>query len=211
MANNNNEVKTGWSTALTRLGVGALLYLSVSGLLITFSPFAAWVEWNVLAHTVIGLLAFVPIIWYSLAHWDDYKKYNLSDALLLGYVSALAFLVCVLSGLVVTWQGLFGIRMSPLWRNVHLYSTFVALGTGLVHVVIVWFRSRTKEEKPRAGNLAGWSLLGTVGGVLLAVAVPAVSPRVSERGPYHRRPSMHRRLGDRRARIGLSVWVPSLR
>jgi hypothetical protein len=167
MANDQDSVKTGWTTGLTRLGITALLFLSVSGLIITFAPFGAWVEWDLIIHTVVGLLAFIPIIWYSLAHWNDYKKYNLSDALLLGYVAAVAFLVCLGSGLVVTWQGLFGVKMSAVWRGIHLYSTYAALATGLVHVVIVWFRSRSKEEKPAAAPLIWRAVAGTVVGLLM--------------------------------------------
>ncbi|MGB5879628.1 MAG: hypothetical protein WBH85_06325, partial [Thermoanaerobaculia bacterium] len=174
MANDQDSVKTGWTTGLTRLSITALLFLSVSGLIITFAPFGAWVEWDVIIHTIVGLLAFIPIVWYSLAHWGDYKKYNLSDALLLGYVSALALLFCLVSGLVVTWQGLFGVKMSAVWRGIHLYSTYVALATGLVHVVIVWIRSRSKEEKPAAAPLIWRAVAGTVIGLLMIAGLSLI-------------------------------------
>ena len=52
-----------------------------------------------------------------------------------GFPTALlALLVCSVSGVVVTWQGLLAIRTSWLWRQVHLISTFVTLGATLPHV-----------------------------------------------------------------------------
>jgi hypothetical protein len=164
--NDKNSVRTGWSTRLTRWSLAALLVLALSGLVVTFAPFHAAVEWTVLLHTVFGLVALVPLVWYSVAHWDDYKAYNLSDVLLLGYVSAVALLVCLLSGVVVTWQGLFGLRMSPLWRNIHLYSTFVTLLTGLPHGILVYLRVRKKETAPFARPVVahgiGWTLVAVL-------------------------------------------------
>ena len=45
MANDQDSVKTGWTTGLTRLGITALLFLSVSGLIITFAPFGPFEAW----------------------------------------------------------------------------------------------------------------------------------------------------------------------
>ena len=67
----NTEVKTGWASRLTTLGLGGLLFLVVSGLMITLAPFSATIEWGVLLHTVVGLLVVVPLTWYLIAHWQD--------------------------------------------------------------------------------------------------------------------------------------------
>jgi hypothetical protein len=162
-------VRTGWSSLLTRLALAALLFETVTGLVITLAPFHGAVQWNVLLHTAVGLLILVPLTWYLVAHWRDYKSYKFSDEVLLGYVAAAAVLVCALSGLVVTWQGLFGVRMSPAWRNVHLYSTLAALATALPHVVLVYVRRRKKESAP-AVRRAVWASLGATvaGGVAIA-------------------------------------------
>ncbi len=161
-----NSVRTGWTTRLTRWNLTALLLLAASGLVVTFGPFHAAVEWTVLLHTVLGVLTLLPLIWYSIAHWQDYKTYNLSDVLLLGYVSAVALLLCLLSGVVVTWQGLFALKMSPLWRNIHLYSTFVTLLTGLPHGILVWVRVRKKATTPVARPVVlhglGWTLVAVL-------------------------------------------------
>ena len=114
MANGNHALRTGWSTWSTRVSSTSLLFLAASGLLVTFAPFHSAVEWSVLVHTAVGLLTLIPIAWYFAVHWLDYRRYSLSDVVLLGYAATVALLVCSVSGLVVTWQGLFKMRMSPV-------------------------------------------------------------------------------------------------
>ena len=166
MLNSRPEPKTGWTSLLTRVGMAALLFLTITGFAIAYAPFHPSIEWGVLLHTAVGLLLLVPLIAYLWLHWNDYRKYNLSDALLLGYVSAVAILVCLASGVVVTYQGLFGLKMSPLWRNIHLYSTWVALLTGLVHIVLVWIRTQTRTPKPNARPVVVQSLALTFIGLI---------------------------------------------
>ncbi|MEO8519871.1 MAG: hypothetical protein ABI603_00830, partial [Acidobacteriota bacterium] len=91
-------------------------------------------------HTAIGAACVVPLIWYCLAHWLDYRRYQLSSVVLLGYVAVAGLLVCLVSGAAVTWQGVFGLRMSPVWRQTHLVSTIVTAGAGLPHVAILLLR-----------------------------------------------------------------------
>ena len=177
--NDKPAPKTGWSSGLSKLGITAMLFLTVTGLAIAYAPFHAAMQWGVLIHTAIGLLTLLPLIWYTFRHWGDYKRYNLSDAVLLGYVSGIAFLLCLVSGIVVTWQGLFAASMSPLWRNVHLYSTWVTLLTALPHVVIVWVRTRSREPLPAAGQLVWKCLAGTIAGLAIVLGLAWVYPGAS--------------------------------
>jgi len=163
---------TGWASRLTQLALVVLVLETVTGLLITFAPFHATIEWSVLLHTAVGLLLLVPVAWYLAVHWLDYKAYNLSDTVVLGYVAGVALLLCLVSGAVVTWQGLFGLRMSLLWRNLHLYSTFAVLAATLPHVVIVWFRRRHTAIRPAARKIVWQTLVGTAAG-LVVIAVMA--------------------------------------
>ena len=162
-------VRTGWTSKLSRLTLAALLVETLTGLVITFAAFHAAIQWTVLLHTAVGLVLVVPLTWYLWAHWLDYKKYNMSDSLLLGYVGAVALLVCAISGLVVTWQGAFGLRMSPLWRNIHLYSTYAMLAANLLHILLVYVRYGAKRKTLRAGSL----MIRLVGAAALTVLVLA--------------------------------------
>jgi hypothetical protein len=173
MAVNERSVRTGWISLWTHAALGALLLEAATGLLVTFAPFLGAVQWSLLLHTGLGLLVIVPLTVYVVVHWLDYRRYNLSDAVLLGYVGGVALLACALSGLVVTWQGLFALRMSPAWRAVHLYSTYVVLATAALHVVLVLVRSkREKVARPAARSL-GWSAAAAALAVAAAFALAA--------------------------------------
>ena len=167
-----STIRTGWGSTISRLALGALLIELATGLLITFGPFHAVVQWTVIAHTAIGLLFLIPITWYSYAHWADYKHYRFSDSVLLGYLAMIALLVCALSGLVVTWQGLFGVRMSPLWRNVHLYSTFTMLAATVPHLALVYARLGRRRQEARVGRLLGVTGGSTILVLLLIALLP---------------------------------------
>ncbi|MFQ5524646.1 MAG: multiheme c-type cytochrome [Thermoanaerobaculia bacterium] len=166
-----DELRTGWSTKLTRITLAALLFLLLSGLLVTLAPFHAAVQWSVLLHTVVGLLLLVPILWYSWSHWLDYRQYDLTDVVLLGYLALAALAVCLVSGVVVTYQGLFALRMSPLWRNLHLYSTIALLVLSLPHAVLVFVRVRKKIGGHFARPLTSQATLVTIVGLAAAAVL----------------------------------------
>jgi hypothetical protein len=163
------EVRTGWVSTLSRVALAALIFEALSGLVITFAAFHAAVQWTVLVHTLVGLAVMIPLTWYVLAHWLDYKSYNMSDSVLLGYVGGVALLVCAVSGLVVTWQGAFGTRMSPLWRNIHLYSTYATLAAALAHGILVYVRAgKTRKEIPLGGLMGRIGIASIVGVAAIA-------------------------------------------
>jgi hypothetical protein len=167
LKNGNGQHRRGWSWGLARFCMAVLLFLTVSGLAITFGPFHAAIQWSVLVHTLIGLLTLAPLVYYCWIHWVDYRRYTFSHVVLLGYVALAALLICLISGLVVTWQGLFGIRTSAVWRNIHLGSTFVIL-VGLVpHLVIAFARALKTETARPARVWLAHTCAGTVLGIFL--------------------------------------------
>jgi len=176
LLNDKPAPKTGWMSLLSKFSMMAMLLLIATGLAIAYAPFHATMQWSVLIHTAFGLLALIPLLWYTWRHWEDYKRYNLSDSVLLGYVSGLAFVLCLISGVVVTWQGLFAVSMSPVWRSIHLYSTWVTLLTGLPHIIIVWIRTRTREPRPTPVPLIWRTLVGTVVGLAIIFGLAWVYP-----------------------------------
>lgn len=142
----SRKLRTGWESVLARLGTAVLLFEAVSGLAVTFSPFHPAVQWGLVLHTLTGVAFLVPLAWYYTAHWLDYRQYALSQTVLLGYVGVGGLVVCALSGVVVTWQGFFGIRTSPFWRTTHLVTTFVALIPALWHIGLALARRWRKPE-----------------------------------------------------------------
>ncbi len=107
MKKNNNQIRTGWASWLAKLSMCVLLFEIVTGLAITFTPFYPAVQWSVLLHTFVGLITLLPIAWYYCVHWIDYRQYTISPVVLLGYLGVAALVICSLSGLVITYQGLF--------------------------------------------------------------------------------------------------------
>ena len=133
-------LRTGWGSLLARVTFAGFLFGAVSGLVITLAPFHPAVQWTVVVHTAVALALLVPMAWYAVLHWQDYRRYALSHVVLLGYLGVAALAVCLLSGLVVTWQAAFGIKTSWGWRQVHLVSTLVSLAGLLPHVILALFR-----------------------------------------------------------------------
>ncbi len=170
--NTNQTLRTGWVSWLARIAFVVFLFETVTGLAVTFAPFHPAVQWGLLLHTLVGVLTLLPLTWYFVAHWLDYKHYSMSNVVLLGYVAVFALLICALSGVVVTVQGLFAIKMSNFWRQVHLISTFVALATALPHVVIVLARLRA-DARGRAWGFLGATVVLTLVGVAVCGALPA--------------------------------------
>ena len=139
--NSRKELRTGWISRLARISMALLLFEAASGLALTFSPFHAAVQWSVIIHTLVGVAMLLPLAWYSARHWLDYRRHAPSHVMLLGYVGLMALGLCAFSGVVVTWQGVWSIRTSPLWRMMHLITTFVTLATLLPHVLFSLLRA----------------------------------------------------------------------
>ncbi len=150
-SNAEAPTRAGWASWLAKISMAALLFESISGLAITLLPFHASVQWSVLVHTVVGALALVPLAWYLAYHWLDYRRYTFSHVILLGYAGLLALVICLLSGIVVTWEGLFGLRSSVAWRKIHLISTLVTLGTVLPHLIYAFLRVWREAPNPARG------------------------------------------------------------
>jgi len=172
MGQPKNQVRTGWGARLAQLSMALLLFEGISGLVITLAPFNAAMQWNVLLHTLAGIAMLLPVAWYCAVHWDDYRGYAMSHVVFLGYVAVAALLVCAISGAVVTWQGLFAVRMSGVWRNVHLISGIAVLVGMLPHVVFPLARVVKKSEASAAWKLVGLSIVVTVVGMGAALILP---------------------------------------
>ena len=105
--------RNGWLSLLSRTVAAILFFELLSGLAITFGPFHPVIEWSILLHTIVGVLALAPLVWYLIFHWRDYRNHALSDVLLLGYVGLGALTVCLLSGLLVMGQALLATKTAP--------------------------------------------------------------------------------------------------
>ncbi|MHC4992718.1 MAG: hypothetical protein ACYTGC_17240, partial [Planctomycetota bacterium] len=163
-----------WRSPLTAVVLATLLFASLTGLAIELLPFSELMQLGVLMHTLVGACMIVPLVWYVARHWWVRRAGKLSHYQLLGYILLALLTVCVVSGLVVTVQGLIGPRLDRVWDTLHLISGLavpVFLG---VHLAMVLVRRINNPLARRDLRLAqGSCLLRTamVCGVLLASCV----------------------------------------
>jgi hypothetical protein len=65
------RIQAGWSTVLARTAAAILLFELVSGLAITLGAFHPTTQWSLLLHTIAGVIAIAPLVWYCVRHWKD--------------------------------------------------------------------------------------------------------------------------------------------
>jgi hypothetical protein len=164
-----SQIRVGWSSTLSRAVAALLLFEIVSGLAVSFGRFSPAIEWGVVLHAALGLLAVAPFAWYFVEHWKDYADQALSDVLLLGYVGAGALALCVITGLLVTGQALIGTRTSPSLRYIHLVSTLLTLAAAVSHILVAWLRRRKNEPAKGAAGWLGVTVVAALIGACLVV------------------------------------------
>jgi len=167
-------IKTGWVSFLSRFSMGILLFEVLSGLIITFSAFNPVSQWSVLVHTIVGVITLLPLCWYYIIHWQDYKAQQMTQVALLGYVGIIALAICALSGLILTWQGLFGIKTSLFMRQIHLITTFITLGTVLPHLLLLIPQLKPKGVKKHAIIFLNISIIYTFAGLVIIFIFSAI-------------------------------------
>ncbi len=179
-----------WSSLLSRLAGGILVYLVVSGLPLRLLGFSPVLEWTVLLHTLAGFLSLLPVGAYLWRHWRDYQPDALTPSKVLGYLALGAVVAAEGTGLWVTYLGLFSDRVSPLSRTLHLIPS-VTLGV-LLFAHLWPLRKRmaapTEEVATFAAARRGyWSVLLGVPAVALLLAFPATllydGPKMTGRFP----------------------------
>jgi len=173
-----------WHARIVLVACGSLGFLAVSGAVIWLVPFGRFAQLTVLVHTIGGLAVTGPIVWYSWRHWRAYRAYPLTHVKLLGYVAVAVLALCLISGLVVTWQPVFGTRLAYSWRAIHRWTMVAIALFGMTHLAIVMLRDRALHPAAiRAFTI--WTTAGTWGPFALvgAVAVVLGAPQLQRTFP----------------------------
>ncbi|MAE60778.1 MAG: hypothetical protein CMJ49_05405 [Planctomycetaceae bacterium] len=167
-----------WRSSFTGITGALLLFESVTGLLIYLLPFSRFNQYNVVLHTVLGLLMLAPVPWYMWRHWRVRRGGNLSHYQLLGYAALVLLVACVVSGLIIMWQGLVGPRIAYVWDITHLVSGVAVIVFVVVHLLTVIIRKSNNPEAKQAlrsarsvfyrRSFGGCALLLVLCGVLTA-------------------------------------------
>lgn len=169
-----------WRSRLAWLSAGGLLLLTLTGLAIWWLPFSLPVQMSVLVHTAVGLACLPLLVVYLWRHWRDHQHAPWTHVKLTGYLAVAGLLVCALSGLVLTWQGLFARRISYGWDLAHLITTVALVAATVPHVVVLW--ARMQKAGPLVDGHRAWTsrtLVVTVAGIAL-VAVASIAYRPVE-------------------------------
>ena len=167
MQNGEQKVESSleWRSKLAILVMGLFLFETLTGLAIYILPFSLSVQFMVLTHTAAGLLFIVPYAWYQIRHWLVYRDQTMTQVKMTGYLSLVVTLFCVISGIVLTIQAIFSIRISNVWSLAHLISTFALLAFALPHIFAIAARNwRQKSVEKMAKVVAaqrahGWGTL----------------------------------------------------
>lgn len=169
-----------WSAPLLVFSLGAIAFLALGGLWITFGGFSAYNQYAVLLHTALGLVTLVPILVYVFRHLAETWRRALNHVSLLGYAAALALLAASASGLVLTAQSAFSTRISYAWRLVHIVSALTLTAFLPIHIVLaVRLRRRAGDAAEGAGSdlKVAWRRAlrrsAALAGLLLLAPLPA--------------------------------------
>ena len=138
-----------WRSRLLAVVSALLFFETLSGLAIKYLPFSIGTQGMVLIHTLIGLVFLLPYGVYQVRHWQNYRRGQMSHFKMTGYLAMAATVVACVSGLVLTWQAAFALRISYLWDTVHVVSTWALIASVIPHVVLIPFRDRRLDVEKR--------------------------------------------------------------
>ncbi len=171
----------GWRWRLAIFVTAILVIEGVTGLWIYLAPFSVNAQIQVLLHTVAGVVLLVPCLYYLVRHFLVWFRQNFTAVMVFGYALAAMVIVCLLSGVVLTWQAAVGPKMSPGWDLVHLVTGIGVLALIALHVVLAFLRRlpvarRTDEFRRAHRTFARGSVAWIAGSVALVVLVAATWP-----------------------------------
>ncbi|PIP80942.1 MAG: hypothetical protein COW84_02505 [Gammaproteobacteria bacterium CG22_combo_CG10-13_8_21_14_all_40_8] len=136
----------GWKSLLSGLTSGLIFYGLLSGLAIYALPFSQYNQFNVLIHTILGLISLVPIGVYCWKHWKTRTGGTLNHYQLLGYSAIVFLVICLITGIVLTGQSLFSNRISSLQSTIHLLSAIIVGLFFALHILTIALR-KMKQGK----------------------------------------------------------------
>ncbi len=176
--NQNSKVRE-WRHMLLFFTSGLLLFETLTGLSIYLLPFSISNQVMVLLHTGIGLIFLIPFGWYQIRHWFIYRTLSMTHIKLTGYFSLAATSVAIISGLVLTYQAVWGTRISYGWDLAHIIATFTLVAAVAPHIGVLLYRdfkARQQEalepilRAQREYGLRTAALLGVFFGVVALLA-----------------------------------------
>ena len=143
------DVVIDYRSFLTWIATSVVAYSLLSGLMVTLLPFGVYAQYSIIIHTVVGLVAVIPLVAAVYLHWQRRKPDAPVPIARTAMVAIAALAVCILTGLFITGMALFGTWVPGWMDTVHLVSALV-LGTLIaVHLAPIVARYGNTEASPR--------------------------------------------------------------
>lgn len=173
------QAASGWTSRLAFAVALGLCLEAVTGLWILLGPFSVASQLVVLAHGVAGVLLLGPYLVYQTRHLRDWLPQSISVVKLVGYAALALTGTCLVSGLVVTGDALFGRRLSRFWDQVHLATGLGCAALLVLHLVFAYARRRDNlrrlERFPGRLRRRGLGLLAGTAGLCATAVVAAIA------------------------------------
>lgn len=148
----NDRAAERWASPLTIVVFGSLVVEALTGLWIYLAPFSVASQLQVILHTVLGLVLVGAYVYYQTRHFLDWYRQKLTAVMILGYSLMTMIVVCIVTGLVLTWESIVGPKISSTWDLAHLVAGIVGLALLVAHPLLAFSRRRLAAR--RIPNLA---------------------------------------------------------
>lgn len=162
---------------------GLLLFLTAGGLLIWLLPFGRFAQLSVLLHTAVGVAAAAVFAVWQFSHWLATRKAPRRPRKISAYIGFWLLAASFISGLLLTWEAIFGLHTSHLWARMHLWTSIAAIPFLAWHMIPdapndsrIPASARRKMWKSAAA-ICGALLLLSAGLTVLAEKSPNLPPR----------------------------------
>ncbi len=114
---------------------GALTFVALTGCAVWLLPFGTFTQVGVLVHAIVGVIATAAAVHLLLTHWLVTRKDPGSVRKIFGYIGFWLLALSVATGLIVSWQALFGRYVGRIPDWLHLWSGVIALPFLAYHVL----------------------------------------------------------------------------
>jgi hypothetical protein len=147
-----------YRSLLTWIGTAILFYCLLSGLVIAILPFGTYAQYSIIVHTIVGLVATLPLIFIEYLHLKRRWAESAMTVARIALASVLMLGLCLATGLYMAATGFFGIRVPAIAGTLHLMFG-VTLGALLVIHLLPMIRryghaTPTPRRAPRKRFLA---------------------------------------------------------
>jgi len=169
---------------LTWIATSIVVYLLASGISVLLLPFGAYVQYSIIVHTLVGLVATLPIAWAVYLHWQRRRASVVPPASRIALAAAVLLAASVLTGLIVTAQALFGTEVGAVVNVAHMVSGILLGGLVLIHLMPILARYRSSAPTARRPARKRFVATGLALVLALFLATTWLANAVDDASPF---------------------------